>query len=57
MIEAVKPTTFDKGSIAIDDFKLVLHQTCAGMDVTTPAPIRTTTPAQVFNLPPFSFAG
>ena len=47
MIEAIKPTTFDDGAVAIDDLNLVLHQTCAGVDVTTPAPIKTTTPAQV----------
>ncbi|XP_076802493.1 MAM and LDL-receptor class A domain-containing protein 1-like [Clavelina lepadiformis] len=46
VIEATKSSALDVGDIAVDDFELVLHQTCAGSNVTTPEPVITTTPTQ-----------
>jgi len=47
VIEATKTSAVGRGDIAIDDFELLLHKTCAGADVTTPEPELTTTPTQV----------
>ena len=47
IIEATKPESFVVGDIAIDDIQILLHQSCAGNNVTTPAPVVTTTPTQV----------
>ncbi|XP_078483553.1 MAM and LDL-receptor class A domain-containing protein 1 isoform X3 [Ciona intestinalis] len=46
IIEATKTSSLDFGDIAIDDLDLIIHQTCAGSDVTTPPPPFTTTPTQ-----------